>query len=51
MNYRVIFSPEALEQLAALYHHIAEAASPGIAAGYTEAIVDYCESLRTFPLC
>ena len=50
MNYRVIFTPEALEQLAELYHHIAEAASPDIAAGYTEAIVAYCESLRTFPL-
>jgi plasmid stabilization system protein ParE len=50
MNYRVIFSPEALEQLAALFHYIAEAASPDIAARYTEAIVRYCEGLRTFPL-
>ena len=30
--------------------HIAEAASPDIAAQYTEAIVSYCDSLRTFPL-
>lgn len=49
MNYRIIFSPEAEEQLAALYRYIAAAASPEIAARYTEAIVSYCESLRTIP--
>ena len=50
MKYRVLFSPEAEEQLAALYGYIADAASPDIAATYTEAIVCYCESLHTFPL-
>ncbi|MBW7900376.1 MAG: type II toxin-antitoxin system RelE/ParE family toxin [Rhodocyclaceae bacterium] len=50
MNHRVVFSPEAQEQLAELYCYIAEAASPDIAARYTEAIVSYCESLHTFPL-
>lgn len=50
MKYRVVFSPEAMEQLAALYSYIAQAASPDIAAQYTEAIVSYCESLCTFPL-
>lgn len=49
MNYRVVFSPEAEEQLAALYRYIAVAASPEVAARYTEAIVCYCESLNTFP--
>ncbi|TWB59432.1 type II toxin-antitoxin system RelE/ParE family toxin [Nitrospirillum viridazoti] len=49
MTYRVIFSPQALEQLAKLYHYIAEAASPGIAAHYTEAIVGYCEQLCAHP--
>jgi plasmid stabilization system protein ParE len=49
MSYRVVFSPEAEEQLAALYHYIAAAASPYIAARYTEAIVSYCESLHAFP--
>ncbi len=49
MSYRVIFSPEAEEQLVALYRYIADATSPDIAAGYTEAIVIYCESLCTFP--
>ena len=50
MNHRVVFTPESLEQLAQLYHYIAQAASPDIAAGYTDAIVSYCESLRTLPL-
>lgn len=49
MSYRVVFTPEAEEQLTALYRYIAEAASPDIAARYTDAIVNYCESLRTFP--
>lgn len=49
MNYRVVFSPEAEEQLAALYSYIAAVASPDIAARYTEAIVSYCENLQTFP--
>jgi plasmid stabilization system protein ParE len=49
MSYRVVFSPEAAEQLADLYGYIATVASPDIAARYTEAIVGYCESLRAFP--
>jgi toxin ParE1/3/4 len=49
MNYSVVFSPEAEDQLAALYRYIAKAASPDVAARYVEAIVSYCETLRTFP--
>jgi plasmid stabilization system protein ParE len=49
MNYFVVFTPEAEEQIAALYRYIAEAASVDIAARYAEAIVSYCESLRTGP--
>jgi toxin ParE1/3/4 len=49
VSYRVAFSPEAEEQLAALYSYIAAAASPEIAVRYTEAIVTYCEGLRAFP--
>jgi plasmid stabilization system protein ParE len=37
MSYRVIFSPEAEEQLVALYRYIADAASFDIAARYTRA--------------
>ena len=50
MNYRVVFSPEAQEQLADIFRYIAEAASLEIGIRYTDAIVGYCESLRTFPL-
>lgn len=49
MEYAVVFTPEAQEQLAALYRYIAAAASPEIAERYTSAIVTYCESLQTFP--
>ena len=47
--HRVVFAPEAEEQLVALYLHIAEAASPEIAGNYTEAIVKQCEGLRSIP--
>jgi len=50
MNYCVVFSQEAEEQLVVLYNYIADAASPDIAAQYTEAIVTYCEGLGTFPI-
>ena len=50
MLHRVVFAPEAEEQLLELYRHIAVAASPDIAARYTHAIVAYCESLEQFPL-
>ncbi len=49
MQYRVVFAPEAQEQLTALYRYIAAAASPAIAERYTSAIVTYCEGLQTFP--
>lgn len=50
MTYRVVFSPESEQQLAALYRYIAAAASPTTAARYVNAIIDYCESLQTSPL-
>ncbi len=49
MSYRVVFSPEAGDQLVALYDYIAAAASHDIAARFTEAIIGYCESLQDFP--
>ncbi len=45
----VIFTPEAQEQLVALYRYIADAATAEIAERYTSAIAAYCESLQTFP--
>ncbi len=50
MKYRAVFSPEAEDQLAALYRYIANAASPGIAERYVNAIINYSETLDTFPL-
>ena len=46
----VVFAPEALEQLEALYSYIEDAASPLVAQRYTDAIVTYCETFQTFPL-
>lgn len=45
----VVFTPEAQEQLVALYRYIAAAASPEIAERYTRAIITYCESMQAFP--
>lgn len=47
--HRVVFSPEAQQQLVDLYRYIASAASPAVAARYADAIVGYCESLTLFP--
>ena len=49
MHYAVVFTPEAREQLAALYRYIAVAATPEIAERYTDAIVSYCEQFQSFP--
>ena len=49
MQCKVVFAPEAEEQLAALYRYIAGAASPETANRYIGAIITYCESLNTFP--
>lgn len=50
MNYRVVFTPEAGDQLLELFRYIASATSPGTAARYTGAIVNYCDSLSASPL-
>ena len=47
--YRVTYEPEAREQLNQLYDYIATEASPGIAKGFTDAIVERCERLARFP--
>lgn len=49
MTYRVIFTPEAEEQLVSIFRYIAQVASPTIAERYTNAIVTYCQGLVTFP--
>lgn len=49
MSPRVVFTPEAQDQLAELFRYIATAGSADVAARYTEAIVAYCEELAAFP--
>lgn len=49
MTYGIVFAPEAGDQLAGLYGFIARAASASVALRFTETVVSYCESLRTFP--
>ncbi|MEI7347744.1 type II toxin-antitoxin system RelE/ParE family toxin [Dickeya chrysanthemi] len=49
MDYQVVYATQAQEQLAGLYDYIARAATPNTALGYTEGLVDYCESLSQFP--
>lgn len=49
MDYRVVFAPEAEEQLAELYKYIAKEATPDTALRYTENVISYCESLERFP--
>jgi len=48
-SHRVIFSPEAEAQLVTLYRRISARSGPRIAAGFTGAIVDFCEKLESFP--
>jgi len=50
MSYRVIFSPEAEEQLAEPFRYIASAASADTAERYVNAIISYCERMDSFPL-
>jgi len=49
MPYTVVFTPEAGEQLAAIYRYIAAKASPETAERYTSAIVSYCEGMQFTP--
>lgn len=49
MSYAVTLSPTARDQLIALNAYIAGAASPEVADHYTDAVVEFCFSLATFP--
>lgn len=50
MDYSIVFAPEAEDQLAALYNYIADVGAPDIAQQYTDAVINYCESLNNFPI-
>lgn len=48
--YRVVLTPEALDQVRAIERYIAAASGyPTIAQRYVDALVSFCESLATFP--
>ena len=49
-RFRVLYSAQAVDQLEALYLYIAEDTGPDRAAGYVDAIADYCDGLETFPI-
>lgn len=49
MNFSVVFTPEAEDQLLELHRYIAAAGSAEVAARYAELIVAFCEELRVFP--
>ncbi|MDD5176695.1 MAG: type II toxin-antitoxin system RelE/ParE family toxin [Sterolibacterium sp.] len=48
-TFKVVFTPEAEDQLVSLYRYIAGVTSPETTARYIEAIITYCETLRAFP--
>ncbi len=48
MTYRVIFTPEAIQQLTDLDDYLADAGVPDNE--FVPSIVGYCESLATFPM-
>ena len=47
---RVVFTPEAQQQLIDLRRYVAGVATPEISRRYTAAIIDYCETLASLPL-
>ena len=49
MAYRVVFTPEAVLQLEALFSHVAAASSAATAQRFTNAIIATCERLALFP--
>jgi len=49
VDYRVVLTPDAQDQLNQIEEFIAREASPAIAARYVEAILGRCESLAVFP--
>lgn len=49
MAYRIIFSPEARDDLGRLFTYISRASSPDVALGYIERIEAYCLGFTDFP--
>jgi len=49
MGYRIIVTPEARDQLDAIYDYIAYAATPSIARQFTDGIIDRLAVLTDYP--
>src|SRR5260221_9330490 len=47
--YRIVYAPEARQNLLAIDRYIAREASPEVARQYTDSIVEKCEGLAVFP--
>ncbi|HMW22077.1 MAG TPA: type II toxin-antitoxin system RelE/ParE family toxin, partial [Burkholderiaceae bacterium] len=50
MPYRIVFAPEAGDQLEELFGYVAERRSAAVAQRYTGAVVATCEGLVLFPM-
>ena len=49
MNYHIVFSQAAKQQLGMLFDYIADAEYPELAEQFTAAIVNHCRLLQSFP--
>lgn len=49
MNFEVIFTPEAEEQIVNLHRYITEQAGQSVADGYTDSLIDYLDGFCIFP--
>jgi toxin ParE1/3/4 len=49
MVYQVVFSPEALQDLLDQKDYLAMKVSPDFAAKHIDAVISYCESLKSMP--
>ena len=50
MAYRLVITPQARSQLRSIYSYIADAASPHVARGFTDGIIDSLTTLTEHPL-
>lgn len=49
MEFKVVYSKNAENQLSELFEYIVEKAGEKIASGFITSIIDYCDSFETFP--
>ena len=49
--YRIVFSPRSDHDVDSIYRYIARLGFPDNAAAFTDEILEFCYTLRTFPNC